>query len=119
MNITKTEVFCTLQLEGTHDWANCPFEEVAYLRDTHRHMFHIKATMVVTHDDRDVEFIMLKHAIEEYLIKKYFNSTTYLLEFKSMSCEMIASELINEFNLVRCEVSEDNESGAIVYAEVA
>jgi len=31
-----------------------------------------------------------------------------------MSCEMIARELIEHFNLSRCEVSEDGENGAIV-----
>jgi hypothetical protein len=35
-------------------------------------------------------------------------------EFGAKSCEMIAIELINEFNLSRCEVNEDNENGAIV-----
>ncbi|MCK5019409.1 MAG: hypothetical protein KAS32_20290, partial [Candidatus Peribacteraceae bacterium] len=71
MNITSTEVYCTLQVEGTHSWPACPYEEVAYLRDDHRHIFHIKAHMQVNHDDRDVEFIILKHQIQEYLHQKY------------------------------------------------
>jgi len=33
----------------------------------------------------------------------------------SMSCEMIAEELIKEFDLCRCEVNEDAENGAILY----
>jgi predicted methyltransferase MtxX (methanogen marker protein 4) len=110
----KTVVFCTLQIEGTHNWKDCPFEEVAYLRDTHRHVFWIKAYKEVSHSDRDVEFIMLKHRIEQYLKSKYRNTFLKLCVFGSMSCEMIAEELITAFDLCKCEVNEDNENGAIV-----
>lgn len=118
----KTEVYCTLAVEGTHNWTNCPHPEVMYLRDPHRHIFHIKAYKEVTHADRDVEFIILKHRIQEYMKNKYyaqvgsFEFSQYLHVFGSMSCEMIAEELIEEFNLSRCEVNEDNENGAIVTA---
>lgn len=115
LTITEcTEVFCTLQVEGTHNWPDCPFDEVDYLRVPHRHVFHIKANQKVMHDDRDVEFIMLKHEIEEYLKNKYYNDKKKLCVFGAKSCEMIASELCNVFKLTRCEVSEDNENGAIV-----
>ena len=113
----RTEVFCTLQVEGTHNWPGCPFDEVAYLRDPHRHVFHIKAYAVVDHADRDIEFIMLKHKIDTYLFEKYFNHDQRLHVFNAQSCEMIASELIDVFDLSRCEVSEDNENGAIIYNE--
>lgn len=104
-----TEVFCTLQFEATHNWPGCPFEEVKYLRDPHRHVFHIKAYKLVTHSDRDVEFIMLKHMIQNYLNDQYPSH-----EFGAKSCEMLAHDLIERFELSRCEVSEDNENGAIV-----
>ena len=110
----KTEVYCTLQVEGTHNWPNCPFDEVDYLRVPHRHVFHIKAYKEVFHDDRDVEFIMLKHEITTYLHQAYFQPIKHLLVFGAMSCEMIARELIARFGLSRCEVSEDNENGAIL-----
>ena len=117
----KTEVYCKLTLEGMHNWENCPHPEVAYLRDLHRHIFHITAYKEVTHADRDVEFIILGHRIREYLNLKYIHSKVpsvahvYNLHmFGSMSCEMIAEELINEFDLSRCEVSEDGENGAFV-----
>lgn len=125
----KPEVFCTLQIEGIHHWPSCPFEEVAYLRDPHRHMFHIKAYKNVSHHDRDTEFLMLKHRIEAYLLTEYGQEIKHdtgwytgwaicdnkrVCEFGAMSCEMIAKELINEFDLSRCEVSEDGENGAIL-----
>lgn len=112
----KSEVYCTLQIEGTHNWPDCPFDEVAYLRDPHRHVFHIKAHKVVNHDDRDTEFIMLKHRIKEFFVERgYYDVDTSLCKFGAMSCEMIARELIEEFGLCQCEVSEDNENGAILY----
>jgi hypothetical protein len=120
MKFTKTtsEVWCTLQVEGTHNWPGCPFDEVAYLRDPHRHVFHIKAYKLVTHSDRDVEFIMLKHQIVQFFEDRYMCSgSSKLCEFGAKSCEMIAQELINQFDLSRCEVSEDNENGAILTVE--
>lgn len=127
MTIQKrtTEVFCTLQVEGIHFWANCPLDEVAYLRLPHRHVFHIKAYKTVTHADRDVEFIVLKHAIQKYLKAQYFEdgddrpafANFNIHTFGGRSCEMIAEELISKFNLSRCEVNEDGENGAIVTVE--
>lgn len=110
----KTEVYCTLQVEGTHNWPNCPFDEVAYLRVPHRHVFHVKAYKEVFHDDRDQEFIMLKHEIQNYLTFTYGHHTKHLCVFGAKSCEMIARELVDKFSLARCEVSEDDENGAIV-----
>ncbi len=120
--MSTTEVWCTVQVEGIHSWPDCTFEEVSYLRDPHRHIFCIKAYKPVTHSDRDVEFIMLGHQIKKYLIGMYWSgwqagavhSGMGVCEFGAMSCEMIAQELIAQFNLSRCEVSEDNENGAIV-----
>ena len=118
MNI-KSEVYCTLQIEGTHNWPNCPFDEVAYLRDLHRHVFHIKAHKIVNHDNRDTEFIMLKHDIQQFFCEQYGDKTCYegslFVNFGAMSCEMIARKLIEEFNLCQCEVNEDGENGAILY----
>jgi hypothetical protein len=105
----STEVWCTLQFEATHNWPGCPFDEVDYLRVPHRHIFHIKAYAAVTHSDRDVEFIMLKHSIQGYLEATYPDH-----KLGAMSCEMLGRELLEKFGLTRCEVSEDLENGAIV-----
>jgi len=115
-----TEVFCTLSFDAIHNWADCPIEEVTFLRHPHRHMFHVKAWTKVLHDDRDVEFINLKHDILEYIDHRFTNAyldlptTARVYDLKSMSCEMIAEVLMDQFSLSRCEVSEDNENGAIV-----
>lgn len=105
----KIEVYCTILFEAIHNWPECPFEEVSYLRDPHRHIFYIKAYKQVNHDDRDVEFIMLKHDISFYLRQTYPAK-----QLGATSCEMLALKLVKEFDLSKCEVSEDNENGAIV-----
>lgn len=112
------EVYCTLQIEGIHQWSACPHEEVSYLRSPHRHMFHIKAFKRVTHSDRDTEFIMLKHQITKYFAMTYtWSGASNAYIFGDMSCEMIAIDLINTFGLSYCEVNEDGENGAAVWAE--
>jgi hypothetical protein len=65
---------------------------------------------------------MFKHKIQRYIIETYwsgwdkaeFFSGKGMCEFGAMSCEMLATELIDKFELTRCEVSEDNENGAFV-----
>lgn len=112
-----TEVYCTFQFEGIHNWQNCPIDEVSYLRSPHRHMFHVKAYVPVYHDDRDVEFIQLKHKMQQWIITNYEldpESSFPVVILKSTSCEMIAKSLCDNFSLSRCEVSEDNENGACV-----
>lgn len=109
----STEVYCTMQIDGTHSWPGCPFDEVAYLRDPHRHMFHIKAYKPVMHDDRDTEFIILKHHLLDYLRVQYYVDDLRTHVFGSMSCEMIAQELADTFDLSRCEVNEDGENGCV------
>lgn len=101
----KKLVIATIQHEGIHQWADCPFEEVYYLRMPHRHMFHIKAWKVVTHNNRDVEIIMLKKSMADFM-------NGYGLHLGQMSCEDIAQSLIDSLDLYACEVLEDGENGA-------
>lgn len=110
----KSEVFCTLDVEGIHCWPDCPIPEVEYLQHPHRHVFKIKACVNVMHDDRFVEFIELKHRIVSYIENKYWSAYYKCCDFKHMSCEMIARELIHQFDLSSCEVSEDGENGSIL-----
>lgn len=108
-----TKVFCTLQVEGVHHWPTCDLKEVEYLKHPHRHMFHIKAFKKVSHEDRDCEFICLKHQVE-VLLMKFYNPELRLHDFGAQSCEMIASSLWSALGLESCEVSEDGENGAVV-----
>ena len=106
-----TNIIVKIQKEGIHYWKDCDLEEVDYLQYAHRHIFHIVCKKEVNHDDRDIEIIMFKHKIQDYLTEKY----GVVAEFGGMSCEMIAKELLNKFELSYCSVLEDNENGAEVW----
>lgn len=111
--------------EGVHNYPNAP-EPVAYLRNMHRHMFHVEVEMDVFHDDREVEFIMMKHQIDDY-IKSFANlNEDGVWMLGASSCEKIATCIGEFLQSVYCEVkkrsisvlvSEDGENGAKVYLD--
>jgi hypothetical protein len=112
-------VYCQTRFIGFHNWPEAP-HEVKYLRDKHRHEFHVKATVKVDHSNRDVEFITLRKVLDYYLRPLSDEQTD--LNYRSMSCEMIADELIEhlkgkDYNVYSVEVSEDGENGAIVVCQ--
>ena len=113
----KTNVIAKIELDGLHNWpaAQAVFPEVGFLAYTHRHMFHITCKKRVNHDDRDVEFIMFKRDIQDYLYNKYYMEKIRIHQFGHQSCEMIARELYEQFDLEYCSVFEDNENGAEIY----
>lgn len=102
----------TAQFEGYHQWKDAP-EEVAFLRDKHRHIFHVKVYVEQFHDDRDVEFILLKRWLEEQIVD---------MDRENLgSCEMIAEAILGKLKegrlrkrAYKVEVSEDGENGALV-----
>ena len=104
---SKTIVWITTQFESLHHWPDAP-DIVGFLRHPHRHVFHVKLAMLVTHDDRDVEFILLKKQVSLYLESQYGGNAG------QSSCEMIAKRLMTQFGAEWVEVSEDGENGARV-----
>jgi len=110
-----TLVFCTTAIPGVHRWPNAP-EEVAYLRDEHRHNFHVKAWAQVIHDDRQVEFITLQLQVRSAMHTSYPLAFPGVLDLGTHSCEQVARMLVGALNLYACQVSEDGENGAIIYA---
>jgi hypothetical protein len=112
----QINIVVRLQVDGLHHWPSCDIEEVAFLRDIHRHMFHIEAKKIVNHEERDVEIIKFKRDIQDYLYSQYWNGNMRSYFFGPMSCESIARELVEHFKLSYCSVLEDNENGAEVFA---
>lgn len=114
--MVKTYVIVRLQVDGIHNWPDAKnyFPEVKFLSDPHRHIFHIEAKKEVFHDDRDVEFIIFKRDLQDYLRKRYYDVESRTHQFNSMSCEMIAKEILVQFDCKSVTVWEDLENGATV-----
>jgi hypothetical protein len=102
---------------GIHKYPNAP-DEVAFLRNEHRHKFYVTATIEVFHDDRELEFIMVKNRINEFIAT---NITSMPVMY---SCEMMCKDIIKFIEETYCtdtsrkikvSVFEDDENGAIVY----
>lgn len=108
----KTSVYCTFRREDFHCRPEAP-EEVAFLRTPHRHVFHARVDVSVLHDDRDIEFILLKRKLEAFVADVVVNMKG------NKSCEMIAEKICRyvietyEPNWVKVDVSEDGENGGI------
>lgn len=109
----KTSVVVNIKMPGVHRWPGCNIPEVEYLKNYHRHIFHIKCWLAVNHSDREVEILTLKKKIKDYLKDEYYDSNHDVCFFDHRSCEMIAIELYNYFSLEACEVLEDGENGAL------
>jgi len=113
---TKTNVIIQLQVEGLHCFPGVEsipgLEEVRFLKDLHRHMWHITLKKQVTHSDRDVEFIVFKRDVIQYLKNRYYRDDYRTHLFGAKSCEMLAEELLTAFDCVYVSVFEDNENGA-------
>ncbi len=110
--ITSRTIFITFQKEGIHRYPDAP-AGVEFLKSPHRHIFHFRVSISVEHDDRELEFILLKRELEGL-----FSDGVMEIDFKS--CEMLAGDLIQylESNYPgrngSVEVSEDGENGAIL-----
>jgi hypothetical protein len=110
----KKYIEVKIDVEGLHQWSNCDLPNVEYLKYLHRHTFQIKCRIQVTHGDRDVEFIDFKHKLNKYIRDNWYDDTYNCCNFKGMSCEHIAENLLCHFNLCHCSVSEDGEFFGII-----
>ncbi len=106
----NTYIEINLQHEALHNWPDAKekLPDVDFLSYPHRHMFHIRMRKLVTHSDRDVEIIMMKRQVIQFL------ADTWGKSFGSQSCEMIAEQLLTEFDCSEVAVLEDGENGAVV-----
>lgn len=98
-----------------HKWENAP-EEVRFLQNEHRHNFFIEVEFYVNHNDRDLEFYIMRDKISKAIESLY--EKHYLDGFKIESCEQVAQDLLEyfdpEFNIKIVSVYEDNDNGSKV-----
>lgn len=112
----KRYIEVTFQREGIHKYpaalTDPKLKDVEFLGYPHRHMFHFRVRVSVTHNDRDIEFILFKRRLE------HLYQGTLHVDYKS--CEMLAEDLIEYITNVypgrevEVGVSEDGENGAII-----
>ena len=115
-------IWVTFRKEGIHKYpaaltdpalATGDEYDVSFLGYPHRHIFHFKVWISVTHNDRDIEFIQFKRWLESL-----YNDATLKLDYKS--CEMMSDELHDVITQkypgreVWIEVSEDGENGSFI-----
>ena len=115
-------IWVTFRKEGIHKYpaaldspalATGDEYDVSFLGYPHRHIFHFKVWISVTHNDRDIEFIQFKRWLE-----KLYNDATLSLDYKS--CEMMSDDLYGMISTkypgreVWIEVSEDGENGSFI-----
>lgn len=110
----KTNIIVTTHFAALHHWPTIPDgHSQSYLKNPHRHVFHITFKKQVFHNDRDSEFIELKNQINEYLHMRFKpDGPDQTPSLGSMSCEDLAELLITEFDGNYCSVMEDGECGA-------
>jgi hypothetical protein len=102
-------IFIQFRFVAFHKWPDAP-ERYAYLGNLHRHEFHVRAVMEVSHENRAVEFIELKENIRTATIEKRYDIAT-----ECWSCETWAKHILNlRKDFIEVTVSEDGENGAIV-----
>ena len=106
----RTFVVVKTQFEALHAWPECPFEEVAFLRNPHRHLFFVEVKWE-TSEDRQLEFFMQKNLVEKFLADNYYQQ-----DMGRKSCETIAEEIALHFGADYVSVFEDNENGSEYYA---
>ena len=117
-------IWVTFQKEGIHCYPAAATDpnlatgdqyDVSFLANPHRHIFHFRVWLSVTHNDRDVEFIQFKRWLEQL-----YSSTQGVLSLDHKSCEMMSGDLYDTISNnypgseIWIEVSEDGENGSFI-----
>jgi len=116
----RATIFVTIRQAGFHFWPDAP-ETVGYLRDSHRHVFTVRAAVHVVHDDRDVEYMMFQREMRQ-AVYSLSAPVEDGLDFGSCSCEHLARGVLKLLRGLQprtrwVEVWEDDENGARVEAD--
>ncbi len=99
-------------IEGFHHYPDAP-SFCSYLAARHRHIFEIRCSFDVNHNEREIEINETQKQIEAVLHIKFGTPC----EFGSMSCESIAEYLIKSTGAASVQVLEDGYGGASLSEE--
>lgn len=111
----KTFIKVRTNFEGFHHYPNAGKIDprIKFLEDEHRHIFYVDVKISVTHLDRELEFFLVKWALQDFIKGGSMDH---------MSCEMIATSILDDHLIPKygnnryyeIVVSEDNESDGII-----
>lgn len=113
----RTEIIVTVIIPGFHYWEGAR-DSVEFLAALHFHNFFIVAYKPVGNLDREVEYFEFADKIKHFINKRFplRHLPPQAVNFGTMSCEQIATILLEELELSACEVWEDKLFGSKVYA---
>ena len=113
--MNKTYIKIRTEFQGFHYYPNAGSIDprIKFLENEHRHMFKVEVKISVTHLDRELEFFLVKWALNDFIQGGNMNHK---------SCEMIATDSPNthlipiygDNRYYEIVVSEDGESDGIV-----
>lgn len=95
-----------------HCWPEAP-EEVSFLRNLHRHELHVRVELEVNHNERALEFFMVKRKLDT-ILQEGQKEWPERMSMESI-CEYLAEKLAEVYGqeaLVAITVSEDGEVGS-------
>jgi hypothetical protein len=113
--MNKTYIRVRTEFEGFHFYPNAGSinPKIAFLETEHRHMFKVEVKISVDHLDRELEFFLVKWALQDFIKSGNQNHK---------SCEMMATDILEQHLIpnygyhryYEITVSEDGESDGIV-----
>jgi hypothetical protein len=111
----KTYIKVRTEFEGFHFYPNAGSIDprIKFLEKEHRHMFKVEVKISVNHLDRELEFFLVKWALQDFIKAGNQNHK---------SCEMIATDILQNHLIPKYGdnrfyeiiISEDGESDGIV-----
>lgn len=115
MQHVKTYIKVRTEFEGFHYYTGAGDIDprIKFLEHEHRHIFKVEVKISVTHNDRELEFFLVKWALSDFLKDGKMNHK---------SCEMIAGDILDNHLIpnyganryYEVVVSEDGESDGII-----
>lgn len=113
----KTLIVVNFQISGLHYWedAKTVQPEVAFLSYPHMHKFHFQVKKQTTNDDdRNIEIILFEKELVDYFRRNFWDESLQTHMFHNKSCESIAADLMEAYDLDYVQVLEDGYWGAEV-----
>jgi len=108
---------------GMHHWWNAP-DEVSFLRSDHVHDFKTTVSCSVDHNDRDLEFYIIRKDLRS-ILKSSFEVANGIYLLKGKSCEDVARIVLDSFAKMygkgrdwKVTVAENPQQSATVYDDL-